>query len=205
MALDRVDSVKIFCIADSAEDDVTHTKLRVVGDRRDGADVPAAHARGHVVCRIEVALLQAKLRADAGDREAARRPFDAVEAWLGDPALREDMRPRYGESPDLATALSLFEGIPDDPFIPFIRFASAMDGVLSLAPVGCGAGHRFVRLAEQHGMAVSCGSGAWRSICSRGCCRTTRGAAVKRGAEVLSWLLEDEDLLRRVRCGDTPP
>lgn len=171
-----------------------------------------------VACRIEVALLRAKLLTDAGDRATARSMFQAVERWLADPGLSEDTRASYrarlvgqrayhctrpesGAAPDLETAQSLFESISDEPFIPFVAFRKCNGLAYCHWQKGdLVQGVAFARLAEQH--AGDGGFVRFRVMALNLLARMLPGedgAAVRRRAEVLSRLLEDEDLLRRVR------
>ena len=58
--------------------------------------LPEAGAKGAgVACQIEVALLQAKLQTDRGERAEAEDNFDRVEAWLGEADLSVEDRRCY--------------------------------------------------------------------------------------------------------------
>lgn len=179
--------------------------------------------RAGVACRIEVALLRAKLWTDADRRDEAEALFDAVERALPDPELGDDdrrcyharlvgqrayhlTRPRPGAhleptSDELRRAQALFESIADAPFLPFVAFRKA-NGLAycrwQLGDVAAGIAH--ARLAEQH--AGDGGLVRFRIMALNLLARmlpAEDGAAVRARAERLAQLLEDEDLLRRVQ------
>lgn len=171
-----------------------------------------------VACRIEVALMRAKLRTDEDRRDDAEALFDAVERALPDPALGDDdrrcyharlvgqrayhlTRPRPGEAADLVAAEALFETIADEPFVPFVAFRKANGLAYCRWQRGDVAGGvHHVRLAEQH--AGDGGLVRFRIMALNLLARMlepAEGARVQARAERLAQLLEDEDLLRRVQ------
>ena len=178
----------------------------------------ASAAQAGTACRIEVALLQAKAATDAGAREDARALFEKVDAWLDSPELSEETRACYharlvgqrayhltralpGTAPDIAGALALFEQIPDAPFIPFVAFRKCNGLAYCHWQQGdFTAGQRFARLAEQH--AGDGGFVRFRIMALNLLARMLpepEATSVRARAELLSKLVEDEDLLRRVR------
>jgi hypothetical protein len=121
-----------------------------------------------VACRMEVALLRAKLLTDDGQRAESEALFDAVEQWLASDELSLEDRRCYharlvgqrayhltreapGYPGDLQGALALFESIADEPFIPFVAFRKSNGLAYCHWKLGDAAlGTHWARLAEQH-------------------------------------------------------
>lgn len=171
-----------------------------------------------VACRLEVELLLAKLDTDRGDRAEAERRFDVAEGLLPEPTLRPEdrrayharlvgqrayhlTRPAPGGSVDLQGALHLFESIDDEPFLPFVAFRKHNGLAYCRWQRGeVDAGVTHARLAEQH--AGDGGLVRFRIMALNLLARMlpeAEGRRVRARAERLAQLLEDEDLLRRVR------
>ena len=176
-----------------------------------------AEAAG-VACQIEVELMRAKLLTDRGQRRTSQAIFDRVEAQLSSPELAAAdrrayharlvgqrayhlTRPEDDEQPDLHGALALFESIEDEPFLPFVAFRKCNGLAYCHWKLGDPlAGQRWARLAEQH--AGDGGFVRFRIMALNLLSRMlppSEGALVRARAERLAQLLEDEDLLRRVR------
>jgi len=172
-----------------------------------------------IACRMEVALLRAKLLTDEGRRPEAEALFDSVERWLAADELSADdrrcyharlvgqrayhlTRPAPGYAEDLASALTLFESIDDEPFLPFVAFRKGNGLAYCHWKLGDAAqGQHWARLAEQH--AGDGGFVRFRIMALNLLCRmlpAAEAAPVRARAERLAQLLEDEDLLRRVRA-----
>ncbi len=172
-----------------------------------------------IACRIEVALLRAKLCTDGGERAASELLFDQVQGWLDSAELSDDDRRCYharlvgqrayhltraiaGGAEDLRGALALFDSIADEPFLPFAAFRKCNGLAYCHWKLGDPAlGQRFAQLAEQH--AGDGGFVRFRIMALNLLARMlpdAEGAAVRTRAERLAKLLEDEDLLRRVRA-----
>lgn len=171
-----------------------------------------------LACRMEVALLRAKLLTDEGRRRDAAVLFDEVEGRLvSDELAVEDRRsyharlvgqrayhltrPASGEAEDLRGALALFESIPDEPFLPFVAFRKCNGLAYCHWKLGdATAGQYWARLAEQH--AGDGGFVRFRVMALNLLGRMLPDAErvpVQARAERLAALLEDEDLLRRLR------
>jgi hypothetical protein len=175
-------------------------------------------SRAGVACRIEVALVRSKLATDEGNRLAAQTLFDQVDEWLASSELAPETqacylarligqrayhltRPVPGTMPDVRAALSLFEQLPDAPFIPFVAFRKCNGLAYCHWQLGDAAlGVHFARLAEQH--AGDGGFVRFRIMALNLLARMLpdpEGSIVRVRAETLSKLVEDDDLLRRVR------
>jgi hypothetical protein len=171
-----------------------------------------------VACQIEVALMRAKLATDEGKRDQAESLFNQADAWLGSDSLGlEDRRcyharlvgqrayhltrPHAGSAEDLGGALALFESIEDDPFVPFVAFRKCNGLAYCHWKLGDpDQGAAYARLAEQH--AGDGGFVRFRIMALNLLARMLpddQSEAVRRRAETLAKLLEDEDLLRRLR------
>lgn len=169
-------------------------------------------------CLEEVLLLRAKLATDDGDRSGAEALFNDAEALLdAEDLLGNDRRcyharlvgqrayhltrPHAGSREDVPGALALFESITDEPFVPFVAFRKANGLAYCHWKLGdTDAGVAFARLAEQH--AGDGGYVRFRIMALNLLGRMlpeAEGARVRQRAERLAQLLEDEDLLRRVR------
>ncbi|MEZ4362693.1 MAG: hypothetical protein R3B48_21050 [Kofleriaceae bacterium] len=176
-------------------------------------------AQAGAACRLEVALLRAKLCTDAGDRATAEALFDAAEALLPSAELSLDdrrcyearllgqrayhlTRPLPGAAEDLRGALALFERIEDEPVLPFVAFRKCNGLAYCHWKLGdVDAGQRWARLAEAH--AGDGGFVRFRIMALNLLSRMVpadEGAPLRARAERLARLLEDEDLLRRVRA-----
>lgn len=176
-------------------------------------------AQAGLACKLEVSLLRAKLCTDAGDRATAEALFDQVEEALPSDELTADdrrcyharllgqrayhlTRPLPGAAADLRGALALFERIDDEPFLPFVAFRKCNGLAYCHWKLGdVAAGRRFALLAEQH--AGDGGFVRFRIMALNLLGRMLpegEGLAIKARAERLAKLLEDEDLLRRVRA-----
>lgn len=187
--------------------------LRRLGMAERGAE------QAGVGCCMEVALLRAKLLTDEGRRSDAEALFDKVANWLDDNALSDAdrrsyharlvgqrayhlTRPTEGYPEDLKGALRLFESIADEPFLPFVAFRKCNGLAYCHWKLGDVAqGKAWARLAEQH--AGDGGFVRFRIMALNLLARmlTDEEAAKTRArAERLAQLLEDEDLLRRVRA-----
>lgn len=169
-------------------------------------------------CFLEVLLLQAKLATDDGDRARARQLFDESEAHLrADDLSTEDRacyrarllgqrayhltRPEAGSVEDVAGALVLFERIDEEPYVPFVAFRKCNGLAYCHWKLGdTEAGLRFAKQAEEH--AGDGGFVRFRIMALNLRARMlpeAEAAMVRDRAERLAKLLEDEDLLRRVR------
>ncbi len=170
-------------------------------------------------CRMEVALLRAKLFTDEGRRSESEALFDAVQRWLESEELSTEerrcyharlvgqrafhlTRPTPGQPEDLRGALTLFESIADEPFLPFVAFRKCNGLAYCQWKLGSPElGQHWARLAEQH--AGDGGFVRFRIMALNLLSRMlgeTDGGPVRARAERLARLLEDEDLLRRVRA-----
>jgi hypothetical protein len=171
-----------------------------------------------VVCQIEVALLRAKLATDEGERDRAESLFDQAQAWLDSETLSPEdrrcyharlvgqrayhlTRPHAGSAEDVTGALALFESIEDEPFVPFVSFRKCNGLAYCHWKLGDPAqGAAYARLAEQH--AGDGGFVRFRIMALNLLGRMLpddQAVDVRRRAETLAKLLEDEDLLRRLR------
>ena len=178
----------------------------------------ASAVQAGTACRLEVALLRAKLLTDARDRAAARTLFAEIEAWLASPDLSTEARACYharlvgqrayhltralpGSEPDVVGALAAFLQIPDDPFIPFVAFRKSNGIAYCRWQLGdTAAGIAAARLAAQH--AGDGGFVRFRIMALNLLARMlpeAEGNAVRQRAETLSRLVEDDDLLHRLR------
>jgi hypothetical protein len=176
-------------------------------------------AQAGTACELEVLLHRSKRLTDDGDRAQARALFVEADRCL-DRALPEEdrrcyharlvgqrayhlTRPEPGSTvqPDLDGALAHFESISDEPFVPFVAFRKC-NGLAychwQRGDVERGIG--YARLAEQHA-----GDGGFVRFRIRALNLLARmlpdadAGAVRTRAERLAQLLEDEDLLRRLR------
>lgn len=171
-----------------------------------------------VACQIEATLMRAKLLTDLERRTESERLFDRAEVWLGSTELLlEDKRAYHarlvgqrayhltrsapGMQVDLHGARALFESIEDEPFLPFVAFRKANGLAYCDWQLGdLASGQRFARLAEQH--AGDGGLVRFRIMALNLLGRmlpAPEALPVRARAERLAQLLEDEDLLRRVR------
>jgi hypothetical protein len=171
------------------------------------------------VCRMEVALLRAKLLTDAGRRPEAEALFDAVAGWLQTDDVSADDHRAYharlvgqrayhltreapGYPEDVRGALRLFESIADEPFLPFVAFRKCNGLAYCHWKLGdAQVGQHWARLAEQH--AGDGGFVRFRIMALNLLARMlgdAEAAPVRARAERLAQLVEDEDLLRRVRA-----
>lgn len=176
-------------------------------------------ARAGVACELEVLLQRAKLATDDGDRAHARALFDRAEVCLSGELSDDDRRcyharlvgqrayhltrpePGSDTQPDVTAALALFESIDDEPFLPFVAFRKCNGLAYCHWTLGdVDRGVAYARLAEQH--AGDGGFVHFRIMALNLLARMlpeADGARVRARAERLAALLEDEDLLRRVR------
>ncbi|HEY6726471.1 MAG TPA: hypothetical protein VI197_20695 [Polyangiaceae bacterium] len=178
----------------------------------------ASAAQAGTACQVEVALLRAKLLTDAGDRDGSRLLFERIEAWLTAPELSTDARACYharligqrayhltralpGSEPDVSGALELFQQIHDEPFIPFVAFRKSNGVAYCRWRLGdTAAGIAEARRALQH--AGDGGLVRFRIMALNLLARMlpeAESSAVRQRAETLSRLVEDDDLLRRLR------
>jgi hypothetical protein len=155
---------------------------------------------------------------EAGQRAAAEALFDRVEAHLEAPELEADdrrcyharlvgqrayhlTRPLAGAREDVEGARALFERIDDEPYLPFVAFRKHNGLAYCHWKLGdVAAGQAFARRAEQD--AGDGGFVRFRIMALNLLARMLdplEGAAVQARAERLAALVEDEDLLRRVR------
>lgn len=169
-------------------------------------------------CELEVSLLRAKLATDDGERPRSEVLFDRCEALLSADDLLPDDRRCYharlvgqrayhltrthqGSAEDLHGALALFESIDEEPFLPFVSFRKCNGLAYCHWKLGdVDTGIAFARLAERH--AGDGGFVRFRIMALNLLARMLSGPdadAERQRAERLARLLEDEDLLRRVR------
>ncbi|MBK6689052.1 MAG: hypothetical protein IPG45_31585 [Deltaproteobacteria bacterium] len=173
-----------------------------------------------VACQVEVALLQAKLQTDRGERAEAERNFERVAGWLGDGELStEDRRcyearlvgqrayhltkPLPGDEEDLQGALRLFVSLVDEPFLPFVAFRKCNGLAYCHWKLGdVATGIRYARLAEQH--AGDGGQVRFRIMALNLLARMVppeEAPPIQTRAQGLAQMIEDEDLLRRLKKG----
>lgn len=195
-------------------------RMREIEDARKRLSMAERGAQqAGVACRIEVALLRAELCTDDDERAQSEVLFDAAERWLDDDELSvEDKRsyharlvgqrayhltrPLPGQTADVHGALALFESIQDEPFLPFVAFRKCNGLAYCHWKLGDAArGQQWARLAEQH--AGDGGYVRFRIMALNLLGRMLPDAEalpVRARAERLAQLLEDEDLLHRVRA-----
>jgi hypothetical protein len=170
-------------------------------------------------CCMEVALLRAKLHTDQGRRAEAEALFNIVDGLLEAADVTESDRRAYharlvgqrayhltreapGYPEDISGALRLFESIADEPFLPFVAFRKCNGLAYCHWKLGDALlGQRWARLAEQH--AGDGGFVRFRIMALNLLARMLQddeAVTIQARAERLAKLVEDEDLLRRVRA-----
>ncbi len=182
-------------------------------------------AKAGLAAEIEVSLVRARIETDAGDRVTARERYRVIElqlasgtlpaadertyrARLQDQRALHHTRPGAGEVPDVLAARALYEGIEEEPYVPFISFRKSVG--LAYCAWQLGDRPEAVRLAR--GAAEHAGDGGlvrMRVMALNMLSRVLTGAEARSAhdrARRMATLLEDEDLLSRVaQCTPRSP
>ncbi len=181
-------------------------------------------AKAGPAAEIEVSLLRAELETDARDHAAAQIRMDHLDRRLHAEHLQPSddrvyrarlqhlralhhTRPLAGRTPDLRQAQALYQGIDEDPYVPFVSFRKAAG--LAYCAWQLGDLAEAVQLAER--AVEHAGDGGlvrMRVMALNMLSRTLHGAratSVNERARRMAALLEDEDLRDRVaRCAPPP-
>ena len=169
----------------------------------------------------EVALLEAYVATNDGDRARAEALLDETAAVLADPALDADDRaclearligqrayhltsPPPGDAADVAGARRLFEAIPDAPALPFVGFRKDN----GLAYCAWKLGDRAGGLALARRAAEHAGDGGFvrfrilaLNLIARMVEDPSEARAVRERAARLARSIDDEDLLAKATRG----
>jgi hypothetical protein len=166
---------------------------------------------------MELNLLQARLATDDGDRDTAVALFDETEVLLSSEGVTSDdqlcyrarltgqrayhlTKPNGGQAPQFEAARKLFDGLEEDPNVPFACFRRNCGLAYCTWKAGDPVeGARLARLAAENA-----GDGGFvrfrimaLNILSQ-IVEPAEGRAINQRAARLAKQLEDEDLLRRV-------